>query len=160
MSMWADLLGLLLLVLVAIDADCWLELVTKEGAGEACPPSTDCSSWAGCWTGSGWWSHHRGLTSAPGLGSQERIPCSSLGAPPVPDSVQVWSLTQSYSVDFSQSRIGVKKVCFQQTHNQGLRQLLLTVSWDLCSVVPEATHEASRGSDDGDEGVAGRNGRE
>ena len=49
-----DLLGLLL-VLVAIDADCWLEteLVTKEGAAEACPPSTDCSFWAGCWTGSG-----------------------------------------------------------------------------------------------------------
>ena len=54
MSMWADLLGMLLFVLVAeVDADCWLELVTKEGAGEACPPSTDCSSWAGCWTGSG-----------------------------------------------------------------------------------------------------------
>ena len=29
-----------------------------------------------------------------------------------------------YSVDFSQSRIGVKKVRLQQTHNQGLRQLL------------------------------------
>ena len=37
-------------------------------------------------------------------------------------------LTQFYSVDFSQSRIGVKKVHFQQTHNQGLRQLLRTVS--------------------------------
>ena len=44
---------------------------------------------------------------------------------------QVWPLTQFYSVDFSKSRIGVKKVRFQQTHNQGLRQLLLTVSWDL-----------------------------
>ena len=44
---------------------------------------------------------------------------------------QVWSLTQFYSVDFSKSRIDVKKVRFQQTHNQGLRQLLLTVSWDL-----------------------------
>ena len=43
---------------------------------------------------------------------------------------QVWSLTQLYSVDFSQSRISVKK-CFQQTHNQGLRQLFLTVSWNL-----------------------------
>ena len=42
---------------------------------------------------------------------------------------QVWSLTQFYSVDFSKSRIDV--VRFQQTHNQGLRQLLLTVSWDL-----------------------------
>ena len=26
-----------------------------------------------------------------------------------------------------------KKVCFQQTNNQGLRQLLLTVSWDFCA---------------------------
>ena len=26
-----------------------------------------------------------------------------------------------------------KKVRFLQTHNQGLRQLLLTVSWDLCA---------------------------
>ena len=46
---------------------------------------------------------------------------------------------------------------FQQTHIQGLCQLLLTVSWDLLallgtpggvlvfSVVPEAMHEASRG---------------
>ena len=33
---------------------------------------------------------------------------------------QVWSLTQFYSVDFSQSRISGKQVCFQQTHNQGL----------------------------------------
>ena len=41
---------------------------------------------------------------------------------------QVWSLTHFYSIDFSQSRISVKKVRFQQTHNQGLRQLLLTVS--------------------------------
>ena len=44
---------------------------------------------------------------------------------------QVWSLTQFYSVVFSKSRIGVKKVRCQQTHNQGLRQLLLTVSWEL-----------------------------
>ena len=54
--------------------------------------------------------------------------------------VQVWSLTQFYSVDFSKSRINVKKVRFQQTHNQGLRQLLLTVSLDL---------RASRGTPDG-----------
>ena len=39
-------------------------------------------------------------------------------------------LTQFYSVDFSKSRIS-EKVRFHQTHNQGLRQLLLTVSWDL-----------------------------
>ena len=44
---------------------------------------------------------------------------------------QVSTLTQFYSVDFSQSRIDVKKVRFQQTHNQDLRQLLLTVSWNL-----------------------------
>ena len=44
---------------------------------------------------------------------------------------QVWSLTQFYSVDFSKSRIGVKKVRFQQMHNQVLCQLLLTVSCDF-----------------------------
>ena len=48
-----------------------------------------------------------------------------------PAFYQVWSLTEFYSVDFSQSRIGVKKLRFQLKHNQGLRQLLLTVSWDL-----------------------------
>ena len=42
-----------------------------------------------------------------------------------PGEFQVWSLTRFYSVDFSQSRIGVKECV------QGLRQLLLTVSWDL-----------------------------
>ena len=41
---------------------------------------------------------------------------------------EVWSLTQFYSVDFSQSMIGVNKCVF---YNQGLRQLLVTVSWDL-----------------------------
>ena len=46
---------------------------------------------------------------------------------------QVWSLTQFYSVDFSQSRIGVKKCVFNKTHNQGLCQLSSTVSWDLCA---------------------------
>ena len=40
-------------------------------------------------------------------------------------AAQVWSLSQFYSVDFSQSRISVKKVRFQQTHNQGLRKLFL-----------------------------------
>ena len=47
------------------------------------------------------------------------------------DREQVWSLTHFYFVDFSKSRIDVKKVRFKQTHNQGLGQLLLTVSWDL-----------------------------
>ena len=44
---------------------------------------------------------------------------------------QVWSLTQFYSVDFLTIRDQFKQVRFQQTHNQCLRQLLLTVSWDL-----------------------------
>ena len=37
-----------------------------------------------------------------------------------------------------------KKVRFQQTHNQSLRQMFLTAFWDI-RVVPEGTHEASRG---------------
>ena len=56
-----------------------------------------------------------------------------------------------HSIDFSQSKIGVKKVRFQQTHNQGMRQFL---SWDIREkratpggvlvslIVLEATHEA------------------
>ena len=47
--------------------------------------------------------------------------------------VQVWSLTQFYSVDYSHSRISVEKVRFQQTLNQGLHQLFVTASWDLCA---------------------------
>ena len=43
---------------------------------------------------------------------------------------QVWSLTQFYSVDFK-IKDRCKEVRFQQTHNQGLCHLLLTVSWDL-----------------------------
>ena len=47
---------------------------------------------------------------------------------------QVWSLTQFYSIIFSlTSRISVKKCVFTNTHNQGLRQLFLMVSWDLCA---------------------------
>ena len=54
-----------------------------------------------------------------------------------------------------------KKVRFQKTHNQGLRQLLLTVllgppclahhTWrcPCISVVPEATHKTSRGPEKG-----------
>ena len=41
---------------------------------------------------------------------------------------RVWSLTIFYSVHSSDR---CEKVRFQQTHNQGLRQLFLTVSWDL-----------------------------
>ena len=48
------------------------------------------------------------------------------GMTPPPGQCQVWSLTKFYSpVDFSQSRIGVEKVPFQQTNNQGLRQMFL-----------------------------------
>ena len=74
------------------------------------------------------------------------------------EEAQVRSLTQFYSVGFSQSRIGVEKFVIINAHNQGLRQVFLTVAWEgpLClarhtwrcpcfSVVPEATHEASRG---------------
>ena len=42
-----------------------------------------------------------------------------------------WSITQFYSVDISKSRISIEKYVFQQTHYQGLRQVFLTVSWDL-----------------------------
>ena len=70
---------------------------------------------------------------------------------PEPANGQVLSLTRFYSVGFSQSIIGVKKCNYSL--NQGLRQLLLTVSWDLfthhntpdsilLSEPPEATHEA------------------
>ena len=37
---------------------------------------------------------------------------------------QVWSLTQFYFVDFSKSRISVKK-CVQQTHNQGFASVVV-----------------------------------
>ena len=53
--------------------------------------------------------------------------------------LQVWSLTQFYSVDFK-IKDQSKKVRFHQTHNQGLRLLLWTVSWDL---------RAYRGTPDG-----------
>ena len=43
-----------------------------------------------------------------------------------PHVSQVWTLTQFYSVEFSPSYVSVEKVCFQQTHNQGLRQLFVT----------------------------------
>ena len=41
---------------------------------------------------------------------------------------QVWSLTQFYTFKIKDR---CKQVRFQQTHNQGLRKSLLTVSWDL-----------------------------
>ena len=44
---------------------------------------------------------------------------------------KVWLQTQFYSVDSSQSRIGVKSASSTNAHNQGLRQLFLTETWDL-----------------------------
>ena len=49
------------------------------------------------------------------------------------DFLQVWSLTQLYSVDFSTIKDRCKKWPFHQTRNQGLRQLFLMVSWDHCT---------------------------
>ena len=49
-----------------------------------------------------------------------------------PDGINwVRSLTQFFSVDYFSINDRCKKVRFQQMHNQGLRQLLLMVSWDL-----------------------------
>ena len=68
---------------------------------------------------------------------------------PVPDC-QVWSLTQFFSVDFSQSRIGVKKCVFNK---RGFASVVFdgvlgpphlarhTLLCPCISVVPEATHE-------------------
>ena len=73
------------------------------------------------------------------------------------EEAQVWSLTQFYSVGFSQSRIGVEKFVIINAHNQGLlsgafdgvlgHPRLARYTWQcLCvSVVPGATHEESRG---------------
>ena len=68
--------------------------------------------------------------------------------------VQVWSLTPFYSVDFSQSRINVKKCVFNKRTIKAIDldgvlgpPRLARHTW-LCpciSVVPEARHEASRG---------------
>ena len=77
--------------------------------------------------GRGWW-----YGGGRGMMLYEAVVWVDADPSGVPTDPQVWSLTQFYSVDFSKSRIDVKKVRFQQTHNQGLRQLLLTVSWDLC----------------------------
>ena len=96
---------------------------------------------------------------------------------------QVWSLTQLYSVDFLQSRIGVKNCRFQQSRFVsavfdgvlGYPRLARHTGRCPCiSAVMEAKQMASQGPlnggwvnskglswvIDGDEGVAGRNGRE
>ena len=82
------------------------------------------------------------FTSKKGSAAASKVPdyrvvvCSPIGVeghsvvlPSFDEIAQVcWSLTQFYSFDFLQSRIGVKIVVF---NNQGLCQLFLTVSWDL-----------------------------
>ena len=71
---------------------------------------------------------------------------------PRSDANQARSLTQFYSVDFSQSRIDVKKCVF----NKRTIKVCVSCCWPLrparhtwlcpcISVVPEATHEASQG---------------
>ena len=45
-------------------------------------------------------------------GADPPMPGDKPAATPGFEGCQVWSFTQFYSVDFSQSRIGVKKVCF------------------------------------------------
>ena len=101
------------------------------------------------------------------------------------DGRQVWSLTQSYSVDSSQSRISVKKCVFSKR----TIKVYISCFWQCPGTsAPSATHPlvtlylCSSGSNaqgesralercrvrskspsrvqDGDEGVAGRNGRE
>ena len=44
---------------------------------------------------------------------------------------QVWSLTQFYSVDFSQSRNGVKKCVFNKRTIQVCVNCFCQVSWDF-----------------------------
>ena len=58
---------------------------------------------------------------------------------------QVWSLTQYYSVNFSQSRIGVKSAASVVVDGVlGPRRIALhTLRCPCISAVPEATHEAS-----------------
>ena len=105
---------------------------------------------------------------------------------PVPSGeFQVWSLTQFYSVDISKSRIGVKKCvinkrtikvcvscCWRCPGTSAHSAEHLMVSLYLCSSGSNArgelrAREGRRVSSkspsrvrDGDEGVAGRNGRE
>ena len=65
------------------------------------------SSWAlAIWRASSSWALAE-------IWSKTSLPASSAPASPLPAS-QVWSLTQSYSVDFSQSRISVKKCVFDK----------------------------------------------
>ena len=73
-----------------------------------------------------------GMTDLEPMGIHQTQAVKPQGPQVVVGLQQVLSLTQFYSVEFLLSRKGsMKRVRFQQTHNQGLRQLLLTVSWDL-----------------------------
>ena len=49
----------------------------------------------------------------------------------LPARGQVWSITQFCSVDFTQSRIALKKCIFNKRTIKVCAQLFLTVSWDL-----------------------------
>ena len=60
-----------------------------------------------------------------------------------PVGEQVWSLTQFYSVDFSQSRMGVKKCVFNKHTIRVSVSCFWRCPW-FC-VVLEATHEARQG---------------
>ena len=89
------------------------------------------------------------FTSKKGSAAASKVPdyrvvvCSPIGVeghsavlPSFDEIAQVcWSPTQFLSLDLSQLsiKIGVKKCVFQKSHNQGLHQLYLTVSWDLCA---------------------------
>ena len=89
--------------------------------------------------------------------------------------LQVWSLTQFYSVDFSQSRIGIRVYCWQ-TDNQGVHQLFSRCPGafepSIANVVLEVMHKSrilegrcviSKSPScvwDGDLGVAERNVKE
>ena len=98
-----------------------------------------------------------------------------------PGQIQVWPLPQLYSVEFSQSRISVKKCVFDKRIIKVCISCFCQCSgtsapstWCPCfSVVPEATHKVSQGPlvsaqkapqtlrvRDRHEGVAGRNGGE
>ena len=91
-----------------------IETFSKEINGRSSPLSV-----LGCWSFD---------QPAAGAVGEEGLP----GVAAAVGSGHVWSLTRFYSVDFSQSWIGLNKVRFQQTHNQGLRQLfLLCVFLDL-----------------------------
>ena len=114
----------------------------------------------------------------------ERLPASSARKCPEGRS-RVWPLTQFYSVDFSKSRIGVKKCVFNK---RTIKVCVIRSWWRPGTSVPSATNllvslffsssksntrgesrarEGRRVSSkspsrvrDGDEGVAGRNRRE